>query len=42
MPGQKTTIEYNDRIVRMFLLATVIWGAVGMLVGVIVVLTRVA
>ncbi len=36
MPGQKTTIEYNDRIVRMFLLATVIWGAVGMLVGVIV------
>jgi cytochrome c oxidase cbb3-type subunit I/II len=36
MSEQKVTIQYNDRIVRQFLLATVIWGAVGMLVGVIV------
>jgi cytochrome c oxidase cbb3-type subunit I/II len=34
--GQKITIEFNDRIVRMFLLASVIWGIVGMLVGVII------
>ncbi len=32
--SQKTTIEFNDGIVRMFLLASVIWGAIGMLVGV--------
>lgn len=36
MTEQKVTIEYNDRIVRHFLLATVIWGAVGMLVGVLI------
>jgi len=36
MNGEKTTIEFDDRIVRMFLLASIIWGAVGMLVGVIV------
>ncbi len=36
MSDRKITIEYNDRIVRQFLLATVIWGAVGMLVGVFV------
>jgi cytochrome c oxidase cbb3-type subunit I/II len=36
MNGQKLTIEFNDRIVRMFLLAGVIWGAVGLLVGVLV------
>ena len=36
MSGQKITIEYNDRVVRQFLLATVIWGAVGMLVGVLI------
>jgi cytochrome c oxidase cbb3-type subunit I/II len=34
--GQKTTIEFNDRIVRMFMVASLIWGAVGMLVGVLV------
>ena len=32
----KITIEYDDRSVRRFLLASVIWGAVGMLVGVII------
>ncbi|MBW7894922.1 MAG: cytochrome-c oxidase, cbb3-type subunit I [Opitutaceae bacterium] len=36
MTDHKVTIEYNDKIVRQFLLATVIWGAVGMLVGVFV------
>jgi len=35
-PKPKLTIEFNDRIVRMFLIASVIWGAVGMLVGVII------
>jgi cytochrome c oxidase cbb3-type subunit I/II len=35
-PKPKLTIEFNDRIVRMFLLASVIWGAVGMLVGVLI------
>ncbi|MDE3084525.1 MAG: cbb3-type cytochrome c oxidase subunit I, partial [Verrucomicrobiota bacterium] len=34
MPAQKIVIEFNDRVVRQFLLAAVIWGAVGMLVGV--------
>ncbi len=36
MPAQKITIEYNDKVVRQFLLATVLWGAVGMLVGVLI------
>ena len=36
MSEQKVTIEYNDKVVRQFLLATVIWGAVGMLVGLLV------
>jgi cytochrome c oxidase cbb3-type subunit I/II len=36
MPGHKTTIEFNDKVVRQFLLATIVWGAVGMLVGVLV------
>jgi cytochrome c oxidase cbb3-type subunit I/II len=30
------TIEFNDRVVRQFILATVLWGVVGMLVGVLV------
>jgi cytochrome c oxidase cbb3-type subunit I/II len=36
MPTGKTTIEFNDRVVRQFLLATVIWAAVAMLVGVLI------
>jgi len=36
MSEQKITIEYNDKVVRQFLLATVIWGVVGMLVGVLI------
>ena len=36
MSGRKTTLEFNDQIVRQFLLATLVWGLVGMLVGVLV------
>ncbi|MBL9210072.1 MAG: cytochrome-c oxidase, cbb3-type subunit I [Opitutaceae bacterium] len=36
MSAQKITIEFNDKVVRQFLLATLIWGVVGMLVGVLV------
>ncbi len=36
MSDRKITIEFNDKIVRQFMLASVIWGAVGMLVGVII------
>jgi cytochrome c oxidase cbb3-type subunit I/II len=34
--AQKTTIEFNDKVVRQFLLAAIIWGIVGMLVGVLI------
>lgn len=34
-PNQIETISYNDDIVKKFALATVIWGVVGLLVGVI-------
>jgi cytochrome c oxidase cbb3-type subunit I/II len=34
--GQKITIEFNDRVVRQFMLAAILWGAVGMLVGVLI------
>jgi cytochrome c oxidase cbb3-type subunit I/II len=33
---QKTTIEFNDKIVRQFMLASIIWAIVGMLVGVLI------
>jgi cytochrome c oxidase cbb3-type subunit I/II len=36
MSAQKITIEFNDKVVRQFLIATLIWGVVGMLVGVLV------
>ncbi len=36
MSDRKITIEFNDKIVRQFLLASVIWGAIGMLVGVLI------
>ena len=32
------TFRYDDRIVRKFLLATIVWGVVGMLLGVIIAL----
>ncbi len=34
--GQKTTIEFNDKVVRQFLIASIIFGVVGMLVGVLI------
>ena len=33
MSDRKITIEYNDQIVRQFMLASILWGVVGMLVG---------
>ncbi|HVU22484.1 MAG TPA: cytochrome-c oxidase, cbb3-type subunit I [Opitutus sp.] len=36
MSDRKITIEFNDKIVRWFLYATLIWGAVGMLAGVLI------
>ncbi len=36
MFDRKITLEFNDKVVRQFLLASVIWGAVGMLVGVLI------
>ena len=36
MPAQKITLEFNDKVVRQFLLATILWGVVGMLVGLLV------
>jgi cytochrome c oxidase cbb3-type subunit I/II len=36
MPNTKITVEFNDKIVRQFLLATVIWAVVAMLVGVLI------
>jgi cytochrome c oxidase cbb3-type subunit I/II len=34
--SHKITIEYDDLTVRRFMWASVIWGAVGMLVGVLI------
>ncbi len=34
--GKKITIEFNDQVVRQFMLASLIWGVVGMLVGVLI------
>jgi cytochrome c oxidase cbb3-type subunit I/II len=34
--GRKVTIEFNDKVVRQFMLAALIWGIVGMLVGVLI------
>lgn len=36
MSAQKVTLEFNDKVVRQFLIATLIWGVVGMLVGVLI------
>ena len=32
----KQTIEFNDKVVRQFMWASIIWGIVGMLVGVLI------
>ncbi|HVU18257.1 MAG TPA: cytochrome-c oxidase, cbb3-type subunit I [Candidatus Didemnitutus sp.] len=34
--GPKTTIEFNDKVVRQFMLAAILWGIVGMMVGVLI------
>jgi len=36
MTDKKITVEFNDKIVRQFLIASVFWGAVGMLAGVLI------
>lgn len=36
MSENKLTKEYNDRIVRMFMMASIMWGFIGMLVGVLI------
>src|SRR5271157_1791840 len=36
--GSKITVEFNDGVVRQFLIASIFWGIVGMLVGVIIAL----
>ena len=36
MPASKLTLEFNDQVVRQFVLASLVWGVVGMLVGVLV------
>ena len=36
MSSGKRTIEFNDGIVRQFMLASIFWGIVGMLVGVVI------
>jgi len=36
MSDRKITIEFNDKVVRYFMLATVVWAVVGMLVGVLI------
>lgn len=33
--SQKIRIEFNDHVVRQFLVASVFWGLIGMLVGVV-------
>ncbi len=38
MKDNVTTVQYNDRIVRQFTLASMIWGAVGLLAGVYIAL----
>ncbi len=38
MHGHKLTIEFNDKVVRQFMLASIIWGIVGMLAGVLIAL----
>lgn len=38
MQGHKQTIEFNDQVVRQFLIASIVFGVVGMLVGVLIAL----
>jgi cytochrome c oxidase cbb3-type subunit I/II len=34
--AKKLTLEFNDQIVRQFLIATIVWGVVGLLAGVFI------
>ncbi len=36
MSSDKVTIEYDDSVVRYFLVATMVWGLIGMAVGVLI------
>ena len=36
MSERKITLEYNDKVVRQFMLAAILWGVVGMLVGMLI------
>ena len=36
MSATKKTIEFDDRTVRQFVIATLLWGVVGMLAGVLI------
>lgn len=36
MNSNKTTIEFNDGIVRQFMIAAIFWGIIGMLAGVFI------
>ena len=36
MQTEKVTIEFDDKTVRLFVIATVVWSIVAMLVGVLV------
>jgi cytochrome c oxidase cbb3-type subunit I/II len=38
MSARNVTIEFNDKVVRQFMIASIVWGAVGMLVGVLIAL----
>lgn len=37
-PPPRDVVEYDDHVVKQFAMATVLWGAIGMLVGVIIAL----
>jgi cytochrome c oxidase cbb3-type subunit I/II len=36
--GEKITIQYNDKVVRQFMVASLFWGVIGMVVGLLVAL----
>ncbi len=36
MTANTVAVSYNDKVVRQFAIMTVVWGVVGMLVGVII------
>jgi cytochrome c oxidase cbb3-type subunit I/II len=36
--GEKITIQYNDKVVRQFMVASIFWGIIGMVVGLLIAL----